>query len=329
VTPFRTEIEIPKYPSSLGYNSNSIFLGSCFSDNIGNRFVKYKFPAQVNPFGVLYNPLSIERAIDRLCNGKHYDETELFEHNSLYHSFDHYSKFSDGEISETLGKINASFTTAQKAMPKLNCAFITLGTSFVFEHLQLKRVVANCHKLPDSTFNRYQLKLAEIEQSLTKSIELLKSKSEHVEVVLTVSPIRHLKDGAVNNNWSKALLIAACHNIIDKIDGVHYFPAYEIMMDDLRDYRFYEKDMLHPNQQAIDYIWQKMLTAFVVEDTQKVMHEIQKVVLASQHRPMNVRSIVHQQFVMKQLDVVKQLQEKFPFVDLNNELEFFNEQIVA
>lgn len=328
MTNFRTPIQIEAQNDSITYQDKIMMLGSCFSENIGTKLNDYKFDALSNPFGILYNPESIAESLDTIIDQKVFTEDDLFKHEGVWHSFAHHSRFSNADQTLMLKTINEHITAAHQHLKQCKYLILTFGTSWVFEHIENKQVVANCHKLPSKTFQRYRLSLSAILDRYQHLLERLRVTNPQLKLIVTVSPIRHLKDGFQENQLSKSTLTLACHQITNMLDDCHYFPSYEIMMDDLRDYRFYEGDMVHPSDLAIDYIWEQFCNAWVNTSAQKEFKSIEKISSASKHRPFNPKTEVHQGFIKKQLELIKQLEQKNPALNFSEEKEIFTEQLI-
>jgi len=324
---FRTEIFLKKSTFTVDYHKKSIFIGSCFTKNIGSKLLENQFPVLINPFGVLYNPLSVQKALEIIIHKTEFTENDLHFRNDKWFSFDHHSSFSAPDKKEVLKKINSKIDEAHSFLKEAESLFITFGTSWYFKLQETNQVVANCHKLPSNLFNRKILNIEEIVHSWEKMITQLKEFNPKLKVVFTVSPIRHWKDGAVNNQLSKSILIVAIHEILKEFEHISYFPSYEIMMDDLRDYRFYNDDFLHPNSQAINYIWDKFKSAFIEEDTIQISKQVQKIVKAVNHRPFHPKTNSYKDFLGSNLDKIKQLNIKYPFIDFHEEKLYFTEEI--
>lgn len=323
---FRTEIFPEKSSFSVDYHKKMIFLGSCFTENIGKKLLENKFPAMVNPFGVLYNPQSVLKALEMIITKKIFIDKDLNFENDKWFSFDHHSSFSSPNKEEVLKKINNKIDNAHVFLKEAQSLFITFGTSWYFKLLKNNEVVANCHKLPAKLFKRKILSTEKIVSSWEKLIKKFKEFNPELKIIFTVSPIRHLKDGAINNQLSKSILIVAIHNLIGKHYNTSYFPSYEIMMDDLRDYRFYNDDFLHPNSQAINYIWDKFKTTFIEDKTDQISKQVQKIVKAVNHRPFHPQTNSYKKFLEVNLEKIKQLKIKYPFIDFSMEkLHFANE----
>ena len=298
----------------LDYHSKILLLGSCFSENIGNKLSYFKFQSKQNPFGILFHPKAIENLISRALKEELYTEKELTFNNERWHCLDAHSSISAADKNVLLKNLNAALIHTKKQLKEATHVFITLGTSWVYRYLETNAIVANCHKIPQKEFSKDLLSVAEVSKTLEQSIALLKSINKTVSVTFTVSPVRHLKDGFIENTRSKAHLIAAIHTVINSENNTYYFPSYEIVMDELREYRFYKEDMLHPNTTAINYIWEKFVSSWFSREAQDTMQEVETVQRGISHRPFNEKSEQHQQFLRK-LDLKKEnLLLRFPFL---------------
>ena len=324
---FRTKIKLPQYHFSINHQHRLLSIGSCFAENIGHQLTALKFKNNVNPFGILFNPISIINNLTRLFDNDNFQEDELFENNGLWHSFAHHSVFSKIEKVAALEGIQNDFQQARIDFKNCQRLIFTFGTAHVFEAIKTNKVVANCHKMPSTSFRHRRLSVLEIVEIYLPFLEKIKSQNTDLQIIMTVSPVRHIRDGLVGNQKSKAVLQLAIDEIVQQLDFVHYFPAYEIMMDDLRDYRFYEADLIHPNQVAIDYIWKQFQHSFFDENTQQLNQKIEKIKAAAQHRSFHPQSIAHQQFLKKQLEKVENLAKEYPFLDLTEEHAVFEQQI--
>ncbi len=285
--------------NQIDYNSKIVLLGSCFSENIGEKFNYFKFQACINPFGILFHPLAIENLITRSISKEYYTEEDLYFHNEQWCCLDVHSKLNKTSKEELLKVINTQIDATYQELINASHVVITLGTSWVYRHIASDSIVANCHKLPQKQFLKELLSLEQITESLSAIVSLVKSINPKVAFLFTVSPVRHLKDGFVENTQSKAHLIAAIHNVVDPRKHLYYFPSYEIMMDELRDYRFYTADMLHPNNVAIDYIWEKFKTVWLTEEGLKTSEIVASIQAKKAHRPFNATSQAHQEFLFK------------------------------
>lgn len=310
----RTEIELTKQESVINYDSHIVLFGSCFAENIAEKLDFYKFPQLVNPFGILFHPIAIENALNDIYQKRIYTENDLYFHNDLWQSFNHHSKFSSASKSEILNTINTSIENANLLLKKSTHSIITLGTAWVYEFTEHQQLVANCHKIPQKKFEKRLLTLDEIKQSLNHILQLIQWFNPTMQVIFTVSPVRHLSNGMVENSQSKALLLTAIHQISTQ-KNTHYFPSFEIVMDDLRDYRFYKNDLIHPNNLAVDYIWEQFKKSWIDEKSNLLMDEIEAIQKALQHRPFNENSPKHQVFL-------KNLQLKIDELAKNHQIHF-------
>jgi hypothetical protein len=311
---FRTILPIPKAPFEIDYHTPILTLGSCFTENIGERLKALRLPICVNPFGIVYNPISIADSINYLMTDDFYAEKDIFKHHDLYHSWQHHGRFSSPDIDKILRGVKAEIKKGRDTLKKTKILMLTLGTARIFMEKKTGQVVANCHKVPASHFEEKRLNVAEIVEKLSDTFEKIKSQNIDCQIIITVSPIRHIKDGLVENQRSKATLILAAEALSKQYSNVQYFPAYEIMMDDLRDYRFYEADMIHPNSQAIDYIWQRFLDTYFSEKTQGIMREVGKLNTMQNHSPLHGDTEGYQQFVDKVRKYEMELKEKYSFL---------------
>jgi hypothetical protein len=316
---FRTQVEIPLSNLKITYLDRVLTLGSCFAENIGKKLNDVCFLTDINPFGVLYNPVSISNSIELLIHYKPLVEKDLFQNNGLWQSFSHSSLFSATTSEKCLENINGRFQKAADFLAKTNFLLITFGTAWIYEEQKSGRVVSNCHKLPATAFFRRRLTVEEIVAGYSKLINELTNKLPHLKLIFSVSPIRHWKDGAHENNISKSILLLAVDEIQKQFEQVHYFPAYEIQMDELRDYRFYAADMQHPSGVAIDYIWEKFCETYFDAQTSKIKKELEQLSADLTHRPLFPDSEEYQKF---QANITKKKEElKASYLFLNDRLK--------
>jgi len=325
---FRTEINIPPAFQKITHRSKCLFIGSCFTENIGHQMQKLKFTSMVNPFGILYNPMSINTCLQRLITAKPFISKELHHFNEQWHSWEHHGRFSDTDPNQCLQNIHQELNAASVFLKEADYLLLTLGTAFVYQWKESGQIVANCHKIPQKQFDHYRVSVNDIVGTLLPTLQQIQSINPKLQIIFTLSPIRHWKNGAVDNQISKASLLVAIHELSLQLKNVHYFPAYEIMMDDLRDYRFYESDMLHPTSMAIDYIWEKFQGVYFGEDTKRLMLQVEKVLNAKNHRPRNPKSEAHQKFLQKQLKQIEALEKEYSFLDFEAEKEYFREAMI-
>jgi len=329
MTTFRTIVNIPPQAPNerINYDTPLLLMGSCFAENIGGNLLYYKLPTCLNPFGILYNPLSVQAALQSLIIGKKYAANDLLFYNEQWLSLAHHGRFSHSDKAVCLQQINEAVVQGQQYLLKARFLVITFGTAWAYRQLVSQQVVANCHKIPAREFERFRISKEEIVATFKQTIHEIRTFNTDLRVVFTVSPVRHWKDGAVENQWSKATLLTAVHELCTTMNKVYYFPAYEMMMDDLRDYRFYKSDMMHPNEVAVDYIWQRFGEAFFTEKTQDILQKISKIQQARHHRPRNPKSDAHQRFLQKQLQQIEQLERQFPMVNFEEEKGYFTQNI--
>lgn len=318
---FRTQINIPHMGFSISHQDKMMMIGSCFAQNIGTLLLKHKFDLDLNPYGVLYNPASISKALHRLLDKKYFESEDLFEHKGVYQSFWHHSSFSGTNAEESLSQMNHAFEKASQQIEGSSCLFITFGTSYVFEHREGGGVVGNCHKLPSSVFKRYRLTVSDIVDDWTRLIERLRTVNPQLRTIFTVSPIRHLKDGLHDNQLSKSTLLLAIDELCNSYENCFYFPAYEAVLDDLRDYRFYDEDMLHPNRLAVRYIWELFGKTYFDKKTERIIAEWAKLQMSINHRPSNANTSEYKQFLNQTLEKIISFQQKYPYICCENELQ--------
>ena len=320
---FRTEVKPPRAAFDIDHSQGIMLMGSCFTEEIGKRLTQAKFNTLQNPFGILFNPFSMVNALSRICSKRYYTKEDLVEANEKWHSLDHHGSFSGSDAEEVLEAINGAIDRAHDFLAKADVLFITTGSAWVYHHIERDQTVANCHKIPNSAFEKRLLSFQDVHLILRHIPQLLERFNPKLQIVFTVSPVRHWKDGALENQRSKSTLVTATHAVVDAFDNCHYFPAYELLMDDLRDYRFYKTDMLHPSEQAVDYTWEKFSDCYFSEDTKAVLHEVQTLVQSVNHRPIDPESNSFQRFVRKQLDIISELGQRHPNLNLEEEIAHF------
>lgn len=311
----QTQIPIKKerhHP--IEYSSKIQLLGSCFSQNIGNKFDYYKFQSQQNQFGILFHPKAIEKAISNAIKLKTYTEKELFFLNDRWHCFDAHSSLSAPHKEVLLDKLNAAVASLHRQLHEATHICITLGTSYAYRYIATNDLVANCHKVPQKEFTKELLTVKETAESLQTILALIQSVNPKANVLITVSPVRHLKDGFVENQQSKAHLLAAVHQVINPRNNIHYFPAYEILLDELRDYRFYAEDMIHPNQTAINYIWEHFSKTWISEEATTTMQAVAAIQRGLNHKAFNEKSAQHQLFLKKLKEKIRALEKDYSHI---------------
>jgi hypothetical protein len=298
-------------------------IGSCFTEQIGKKLSIHKFSVLDNPNGILFNPTSISKSIASYMDNKQYSESDLFYQNECWNSWEHHSRFSHPDKKMCLEGINESQSIAHDFFKKADWLLITLGSAFVYE-LENKNVVANCHKVPTDKFKKQLLPIEDVFAGLQTMIEKTLAFNPALNIIFTISPVRHLRDGFVENNRSKATLIQAVHRLTEKNNNCFYFPAYELIIDDLRDYRFFAEDMVHPNYAATNYVWEKFIATCIDEPSQLLMKEIAVIVAAKNHKPFNPTSEQHKKFMQTNLEKVNKWQQQFPYLNLEEEAAYFN-----
>jgi len=318
---FFTEIKIPDFPWKMDYSKSMMFFGSCFSENIGQKLLDLKFSIDLNPFGILYNPISIANSLKLLMEKKIFTESDLFQDQGQWNSFYHHSRFSDINREEALEKINSRIAQSHEFLSKADFLLITFGTSWVYEFRETSQVVSNCHKIPSAAFKRFRLDVTEITEVYSVLMEELLKFNPKLKVIFTVSPIRHWKDGAVENQVSKAVLLLAIDRLLNARENTYgkYFPSYEIMMDELRDYRFYAEDMIHISSVGIDYIFERFSKIMMSVESLQIAREVVKIRKAVLHRPVNSTSPEYKKFLLYNLEEINKLTNNFPYLNFMNE----------
>lgn len=314
-----SKIPIPKSNHPIDYHSQVMAFGSCFAENMGAKFQHYKFQSTTNPFGILFHPLAIEKVIDFALSEKKFTPEDVFYHNERWHCFDAHSQLSHPSQEGLLQNLNEALQITKQNLTKASHCIITLGTAWVYKHNESNQIVANCHKVPQKEFEKQLLSIQQIEESLEKIINKVKKFNPKIYFIFTISPVRHLKDGFVENQLSKAHLVSALHSfLVHKIlltgVGWAYFPSYEILMDELRDYRFYADDLIHPSELAIDIIWQRFSEVYFTKATFEIMIEVGSIQKGMQHKPFNPSSEEHVKF-LKQINIkIEALKKRFQHI---------------
>lgn len=281
----QTFVSIDRPEFQIDYRTRMMFLGSCFVENIGEQLDYFRFTVDVNPCGISYNPLSVADTLEWLWEGKPFDVSDLWQHHGLWGSFRHHGRFSAPTADECLRKINTRLEESAAHLRQADLLVITWGTAWVYTRREDGRVVSNCHKFPASDFLRRRLTVEEIVETYVPLLERLRGHLPQIRVLLTVSPIRHWKDGAHGNQLSKAVLLLAAERLVERLPFVSYFPSYEIVMDELRDYRFYADDLLHISPQGILYIWERFRDHYITREARATMAQVGKWKRILMHRP--------------------------------------------
>lgn len=324
---FRTEVQVASSGLDLSLQHKVLTVGSCFADVIGSKLLQHKVDVLVNPFGTLFNPFSVSLLLKAALGQAYTFEEHLVKHNGIWYAYDLHSSLSSASKEELLQTIQERLQRTGRQLQNASLLIVTLGTSITYRLQESGKVVANCHKLPASNFRRVLLSVEEMRQSFEEMLAQLKQANPNIKVLLTVSPVRHIKESIEMNSVSKASLRLLCYQLQEAHPEVLYFPAYEIMMDDLRDYRFYKEDMLHPTPLAEDYIWQKFVEAYYTSDFRQFMDKWEKMQRAVAHRPFHPQSEAHQKFLRNTLQQLQELALQYD-VNVNNETEKLQKQLI-
>jgi hypothetical protein len=319
---FHLEYTPKPFATAIRHSDQLLLAGSCFTENIGEKLKQYKFTVLENPNGILFNPASIAASVHAYMDDKRYTAADLFFQNDIWNSWDHHTRYSDVDQQACLDKINASQAGAHTFLKKAGWLLLTLGSAFVYE-LEAGRVVANCHKVPTDKFNRRLLETEEIISILSALLARLQQFNPALKIIFTISPVRHLREGFVENNRSKARLIESVHRLVEFSPKLFYFPAYELVIDDLRDYRFYAEDMVHPNYAATGYVWEKFISTCIDEDSIQLMKQLNDIRIAFNHKPFNPTSAAHKKFLQSYAAKSKALAEQHAYLDLKEEIKYF------
>ena len=320
----RTLVKIAPSYSQIGYETGVMLIGSCFATEIGRKMLEGKLPVMINPSGTLFNPVSVCDTLDSITAGRHYGIDDLRNIDGTWFSFYHYSDFSSEDPDQVLQKINSMTLKANQFIKSAKFLFITFGTARVYRWKETGLIVSNCHKLPSAGFAEELLKVSGIVELWNRQLDNLKNLFPDLKVIFTVSPVRHWKDGAHGNQVSKSVLFLAIEELLDH-PAVHgYFPAYEIIMDDLRDYRFYSTDMIHISETAIDYIWNIFSENYLDTGSLDIWNEIVRITKASNHRLIKDSHAAKKRFAENILQRIDSVTLKVPSVDFSAEREYFN-----
>jgi hypothetical protein len=320
---FALELNIPPLSHPVVYTDSIMLVGSCFTEHISDRLHAHKFKVTSNPHGILFNPLSVSHSLDSYIAGKQYTSDDLFMLNELWNSWDHHTRFSHTDATAALEGINRSQVEAAAAIREADKLMITLGSSFQYYLKEDGRAVANNHRAPAQWFEKRLLDTNVIIDALTRTLTQLFTVNPYVQVLFTISPVRHIRDGVVDNNRSKGRLIEAVHTLVERFERAHYFPAYELVIDVLRDYRFYDIDFVHPNYMATSYVWEQFVKSCVGAEAQQVMQQVHEVIVARSHRSRFPDTEAHKKFLTSYAEKAEKLMHAHPYLDLRNELTYF------
>lgn len=326
---FHYEFDILSPDQLIHHQQSLMLIGSCFTENIGEKLSKNKFTVLENPNGILFNPVSVNEAITQYIERKVFSIDDLFMLNESWHSWKHHSRYSGNTPEDALEKINRSTEQAHQFLKNADQIMITLGSAWVYTltekaaNAKKGAVAANNHKAPADWFAKKLLTTEEVLSMLDHMIHRLFHFNKKLQIIFTISPVRHLREGVIENNKSKAVLIQAVHHLVEKFDRLYYFPAYELVIDDLRDYRFYAEDLVHPNYHATQYVWEKLVNACMSEETKALLKEIEPIRLAAQHKPFNPTTQQHQQFLQTYLSKAIQMEKQHPYISWKEEIAYF------
>lgn len=330
MTSYRTVLPKINWDFQLNYPSRHLLLGSCFSQNIGAKLEKARFNCALNPFGILYHPLVIVRVVDRLIANRKYSAKDLLFQNERYISFDHHGKFNNDNEEKIIENINTHFELGRKYLMESDYIYITWGSAFAYTyHGKNDLIVSNCHKIPASAFSRIKSQPNDIIDKYTDLFEKIHTYNPQAKIILSVSPVKHLKDGLVENNRSKATLLLAAEELSNNFDYVYYYPAFELVQDDLRDYRFYANDMAHPSDEAIAYIWQHFMDGVFSIKAKDIYKKVNSLQQAINHRPLHPDLIAYPKFVKKTLARMRKMEKEFDFLSYSYEKRSLEERLIA
>ena len=310
---FRTALPTPEFPFQIGYQDQVFGLGSCFVAHIKQKLDRYQFRNHINAFGTVFNPISIQNLLQRIENQEYITEKEIFYHQGVWKHFDFHSQFNHHTKEIILLEINHTILNSLAVLESSKLIILTLGTAWVYKHKKTQKIVNNCHKVSADNFEKVLLSPTDITDSLKESIRLIQLVNPKSKILLTLSPVRHLRDGFIENQRSKAHLLTAIHSVVDR-QNIFYFPSYEILMDDLRDYRFYNDDLLHPNTMAVDYIWEIFSNSIIDKQALQTMQEVERINKSLMHKAFNPDSEMHQNHLKSVAERISNLQNKFPWM---------------
>jgi hypothetical protein len=325
VDPFFLPIQINAPAEKIRYPQKILLIGSCFTEHIGQYLSDMKFDILQNPNGILFDPLSVGNSLISYLQPDLYRSEDLFFYNELWQSWKHHGIFSDTNQPSVLNKINRSQQTAQKFLKHADWLIITLGSAFVYLLKEQNKTVSNCHRAPADWFTKKLLPVEEMLAVLDEAMHRLFEINPKLQIVYTISPVRHIRDGVIENNRSKARLIEVAHQLVGKFNRTYYFPAYELVIDILRDYRFYDKDLVHPNYMATNYVVENFMEHYVQPETRLIADEIKKLQISLKHRALHPETEAHRRFLKEQYVKTLEMSTRFPFLDFETELKHFKQ----
>lgn len=318
------DIRIGEPEIKISYQDKIMLVGSCFTEHIGDALIDLKFDAIQNPNGIVFDPSSVASSLTSYIENRHYTADDLFYLNELWQSWQHHSRYSGVDREKVLEEINHSQQRAHQFLKSAKWLIITLGTAYSYRLNDGVVPVANCHRAPQGWFTKHLMSIEEIIVSLDTCLYRLFQFNNHLNIIFTVSPVRHIRDGIVNNNRSKARLLEAVHHLVNKFGKLHYFPSYELVIDVLRDYRFYDIDLVHPNFSATSYVIEEFMKHYITEESVALSKEVQQINIARKHKPFQPTTEAHKKFLQLHAEKTKALMKTYPFLKLQDELEFFS-----
>ncbi len=316
---FMLDVNIKEPLNKINYQDSILIIGSCFTEHIGGRLLDHKFKVLQNPSGIMFDPVSVCTSLNAYLRNDEFDSGELYFLNELWHSWDHHSSFSGQVKDEVVARINRSRNEAHMFLKKASWVIITLGSSFHYRLKESGNRVANCHRAPAQLFAKEMAGISEITENLQTTVTNLKQFNPAINIVLTVSPVRHIRDGVVENNRSKARLIESVHALIEKNENLHYFPAYEMLIDVLRDYRFYDIDLVHPNYAGTEYVFEQFMDHYIAPASIAIMEKVKQITSGCRHRPFQPNTNAHRSFLSNTLMKLNEVSVANPTIDLNKE----------
>jgi hypothetical protein len=321
---FKTNFQLPNLSPKISHSQNVLLLGSCFTEHISKRLSTAKMKVLQNPSGILFNPISVANCLNDLIAKKQYTANDFFLIHEAWQNWNIHSNFGNANIDEAMENINTPISKAHFFLQKVNWVIITLGSAFAYWHINEKKYVSNNHRASLDLFEKKLLLVDEIIETLQMQLDALNKINPSVQIIFTISPVRHLRDGLIDNNRSKARLIEATHSLVQSNANVQYFASYEIVLDELRDYRFYDIDFAHPNFMATEYVWQQFLDSAIDHNCNKAFIEFAALQVAFHHKPFNAKSEAHQSFLKANLQKCESLQLQYPYVNLDEEIAHFS-----
>lgn len=326
---FQLPFTIPDSGVHIAHQDAVVLTGSCFTEHIGKKMLEGKFHTLVNPQGILFNPMSIASNLEISISNKEYKDPDIFLLNGVWNSWDFHSAFSNIDMTAALHAMNESVMSTHAALSKSKCLVVTLGSAYQYflraEYTELNKQhgVANCHKAPGKWFDKQLLTIRDMQEKWNQVLTSLQLFNPDLKVIFTVSPVRHYRDGLIENNRSKARLLELTHLLVDEHSHCHYFPAYELVIDVLRDYRFYDQDMVHPSNQAAQYVWEQFVEAYMNDESRHLLKRIYEITTASKHVERFPGTGASTKFRQTMLDKAEKLQAEFEWLDIKREIEFF------